>query len=162
MQERSFSEVVIISILILISFSSVAQTQSFQESINTTFQHLELIPGMQRPSQIREKTGKLEQIGLMKNGFGWTRNRSILWRTKDKGNSWQEITPPKASEQRLSGASFIGENGIVVLANLKTDSFELVKTNNGDDSWTKLNIELPAAILEERNLELQPTSPRRL
>jgi photosystem II stability/assembly factor-like uncharacterized protein len=125
-------------------FLAVALTAAaFTLFVNSSKQKAEETPQ-------QNTAGKIEQFELEKNGTGWARTAAVLWHTNDNGKNWQEITPPKSLDQRLSGISFIDENvGFVILANAQ--SFELARTNDGGNSWTKQNLNLSAEALAEAN-----------
>lgn len=126
---RKFWRVLLVAVLAATAFSFIVNSKQ------------------QAETEQQISAGKIEQIELAANGTGWARTSSVLWRTNDSGKSWQEITPPKSAGQRLSGISFVDNNGFVVLTNGK--SFELARTNDGGNGWTKQNLPISNEILSE-------------
>ena len=124
-----------------------------QPKPDSVFSRLELCCGLQRPPQKDARmTGKIEEINLAENNFGWARSNKNLWRTTDNGKTWQEISTQISAAQIIAGVSFADDRtGFAVLSNHESGAFELARTIDGGASWTKQNIYLPSEILAEAN-----------
>lgn len=72
------------------------------------------------------------------------KSNQLLW-TTDAGNSWQNLTPPSASEKSLmKGFFFDSAHGYVAATDPKDASLSILETLDGGNSWNE--VKLPALI----------------
>ena len=88
-------------------------------------------------------TAYVEGIGRQGNG-----NVNKVYRSTDGGASWQDVTPPDVGEERSNdGFLAVGDDGTVYASNVFSLTFQLFRSDDRGDSWTRLSIPpLPATM----------------
>ncbi|MFN2391630.1 MAG: glycoside hydrolase domain-containing protein [Pyrinomonadaceae bacterium] len=99
-----------------------------------------------------EKFSQLKAIHVFGEKSGIAYTKVELWQTDNNGESWRKIKLPRNVFQTISTAYFLDEmQGAVILTDGK--SLELVKTNNGGQTWDKNSIAVRQEDLSEADLE---------
>jgi photosystem II stability/assembly factor-like uncharacterized protein len=135
----------VLSLTILFFISNFTVQAQFLEN---SFSKTQIINALQRQSnsQIKSVRAFGEKIVL-----AYTNEK--IFRSDDNGDSWREIVLPKSFSQTIGTVSFLNENiGWVILADEQNARLEVVKTNDGGNSWTKGEINLRFEDLQEAEL----------
>ncbi|MEP6903826.1 MAG: glycoside hydrolase domain-containing protein [Actinomycetota bacterium] len=142
------------SIFLFFSFGTNIQAQTLD--IDNPFQHLETNLGLQRPPQVRqtERSSNIKDIQVFGEKSGVAFTNDSLFRTDDNGETWREIVLPKKIFQIVSKTYFFNEQeGLVFLADKKSVTLEILRTNDGGKSWISQPMNLRSEDLSETGLE---------
>ena len=105
-------------------------------------------------SQNIPRSSNIKDIQVFGEKSGVAFTSDTLFRTDDDGKTWREINLPKNVNETISEVLFFDENvGWAILADSKNVRLEIVKTNNGGNSWTKTPMDLRQEDLQDAELE---------
>ena len=122
---------------------------------NNPFSSLEIITVLQRPpsNAAMQKSAQIEGIRVFGDASGVAFTSDSLFLTENDGEIWREIILPKRLDETISAVNFIdANNGSVILADQKTGSLKLLKTNDGGIYWSALPVEIENDVLQDADL----------
>jgi hypothetical protein len=104
--------------------------------------------------QQRQPNSQIKSIRAFDENSAIAYTNDKIFRTDDNGDSWREIASPKSFSQSIGTINFLNENtGWAILADRQHASLELVKTNDGGNSWMKSAVNLRLVDLQEAELD---------
>ena len=152
MQKSLF--VVFSLVFLSVNFNAEAQTPIADN--DNPFSRLEISIVLQRPPQKRQisRSSQIKDIQLFGEKSGIAYTSDTLFRTDDNGETWRGILLPRKSIETISGVSFLNETiGWVILADRQNSRFEIAKTQDSGDSWTRMPMNLRPVDLQETDFE---------